>query len=398
MANATHIKLQNIRSVLQAIQRTPGISRPELCRDCGLTPSTVQSIIQQLKGHGLIELMGLAQSTGGRKAQRYRLDGKQYAVISVNIRIDHLEIGILSLALEKLSSQSLAVEIGSLGPEEYLSLVAGEIRRQIAGLELYPQQILGIGISFPGPTDYAAGTIFRLPRAPLWEGYPLAQRLEREMELPVWMDKDVYCGIGHLQYAGYCAGRKCVAYLSICEGIGVGLNIGGQIFRGSHGLAGEIGHVTVRRDGLPCHCGNTGCLELYCSDVGILKQYNTITGASLRSVEDSVRLVQQDDETAKRIFSQAVTYLVETISAFIMNYDPDEIWIKCDWLQQLRPLFSRMLDVLYSKNVFTRKHVVDIRLLEAEHFYLRAGASLVLNAQLFDENSPLMEMVLSKGQ
>ncbi len=394
MANATQIKIQNLLTVLKAIQQQPGISRPELCRDCELTPSTVQSIIQSLERSAVIEYVGLAHSTGGRKAQCYRLRGDQYAIVSVNIRIDHLEVGILNLALDVLSHTNLRLDIGNLGPEAYVGLIAQEIHKQLSSGSLAGCNVLGIGVSIPGPTDFTAGTIFRLTRAPLWEGYPLAQRLQREINLPVWLDKDVYCGIRYLEYSGFLSNNQCIAYLSICEGIGTGLMIDGKIFRGGHGLAGEIGHVAVRRDGLPCHCGNTGCLELYCSDVGIVQQYNALRGSEFAAVEEIIALVNQEDETAKRIFSQAVSYLVETISAIIMNYDPTQIWINCQWLQQLRPLYARMLDVLYSKNVFTRKHTVDIRLLDTEQFYLRSAASLAASAQLFSIDSGLMEMVL----
>lgn len=389
MANAAQAKLQNTMAVLKQIQQHPGISRPEIGQACLLSPSTVQGITQQLEKCEIIESSGLALSNGGRKAQCYQLNKQRYRVVSVNIRINKLEVGVLNLGLEVLAHTEQAMDISSAGPEAYVAVVANFIRGQIEQSGAAFEDLLAIGVSIPGPANFETGAVQQLIRAPQWEGFPFGPRLAREMGLPVFIDKDAYCGVRYLEYNGQVQSGRSVAYVSVRNGISAALLINGQVFRGGHSLAGEIGHITVRRDGLPCPCGNTGCLELYCSDLGIISQYNALAGTNHKNVNSIIALAGQNDEVAQRVFSQAVTYLVETTTSLIMNYDPDEIWVNCTWLEKQRSLYFKMLDILYAKSIFTRKHNVDVRLLEEQKFYLHAGGALAASAQLFNPGSRL---------
>ena len=152
--------------------------------------------------------------------------------------------------------------------------------------------------------------------------------------------------------------------------------IDGKVFRGVNSLVGEIGHLTVRRDGIPCNCGNTGCLELYCSDIGIVKQYNDHSGAHCTHVDEVVALVRSGDETAARVLSQAIRYLVDTTATIIMSYNPEELLIYCRWLDQEKKLYFRMLDTLYAKSLFTQQQAMNIRLLSQMPIHLNAAASM----------------------
>ena len=154
--------------------------------------------------------------------------------------------------------------------------------------------------------------------------------------------------------------------------------INGKVFRGGHSLAGEIGHITVRKDGIPCPCGNIGCLELYCSDIGIVQQYNAQTSSKQTTVAQVVALAQGGDAAASRVLSQAISYLVDTTSTMIMTYDPKELLIFCTWLSDQRSLYFLMLDTLYAKSIFTQKHSVQIRLMDEPARNLHAAAALAV--------------------
>ena len=172
--------------------------------------------------------------------------------------------------------------------------------------------------------------------------------------------------------------------------------INGQVFRGSHSLSGEIGHLTVRKDGIPCPCGNTGCLELYCSDIGIVQQYNAQTSAKLTTVAQVLAQAQSGDTAATRVISQAISYLVDTTSTMIMTYDPQELLIFCTWLRDQRSLFFLMLDTLYAKSIFTQKHAVQIRLMEESPLNLNAAAALAVRQALNEAPSQSILSAASK--
>jgi predicted NBD/HSP70 family sugar kinase len=124
-----------------------------------------------------------------------------------------------------------------------------------------------IGVGFGGPVDYARGVILTSHHVSQWDGYPLRQELAARFGAAVRLDNDA--NVGALGEARYGAGRghANLVYVNAGTGIGAGLVLGGRIYRGANGLAGELGHVTVDDgpEARPCACGKRGCLEAYAS-------------------------------------------------------------------------------------------------------------------------------------
>ena len=115
-------------------------------------------------------------------------------------------------------------------------------------------------------------------------------------------------------------------------------------------------------------------------------------------MEEIIALVAKEDPIARKVFSQAVGYLVDTTLTIVMNYDPDELLIYCTWLNQQRALYFRMLDALYARSIFTRKHAVDIRLLPPEPINLSAAATLVVTDLMYKNGSRLMALLQEELQ
>ena len=281
----------------------------------------------------LIVPKGTAASRGGRRASQYYLASDIGCVGSISIRLNHLEVGIFDLTLQPLVREELPVAMDELGPETYTGKAVQMLESCIAKLGLPREKILGVGVTLPGPVDFRTGVVQQLCRAPKWQQFPIAERLRQSLNCPIVVDKDAYAVLDLLAQTGKVNRTDSCAYLAICEGIGSALMINGQVFRGGHSLAGEIGHLTVNKHGLLCPCGNTGCLELYCSDIGIVQQYNEKTGQTLTGVSEVVALSEQNDPAAIEVLTQAIGYLVDTTSTMIMTYDPQELLIFCTWLR-----------------------------------------------------------------
>jgi predicted NBD/HSP70 family sugar kinase len=376
------VKTDHLVTLMQLIHREPGISKPEMCARTGLMPSTVHGAVARLLEDGLIVCRGMAASSGGRRAGQYRLAENIGFVGSVSIRLDYLEAGVFDLSLKPVVRDELPLAMGEIGPETYTGQAVELLERCMAKAGLKREKLLGVGVSLPGPVDFATGVAQQICGAPKWQQFPVAERFRQALGCPVVVDKDVYAGLELLAQTGEIRNPRSCAYLSICEGISSALMINGQIYRGEHSLSGEIGHVTVRKDGIPCPCGNTGCLELYCSDIGIVRQYNAQAVSKLTTVAQVLELAQNGDEAASRVLSQAIGYLVDTTATIIMTYDPQELLIFCTWLRGQRELFFWMLDTLYAKSIFTQKHTVQIRLLEETPLNLTAAAALAVRQAL----------------
>ncbi|NLO83869.1 MAG: ROK family transcriptional regulator [Clostridiales bacterium] len=381
MPRLNSTKFNHMQTLLRALYRTPNATKPQLSQDTGLPGSTVHLVITELTKSGIICESGIAASSGGRRATRYQINHDYGVLVAVSMRINEVELGIFDLSGLCLTSQILSLSCLDMGPETYTAEVAGAIQNMLAVHVQDKRRCIGVGVTVPGSVDCETGIVLQMSGAPLWQSFPLSDRLREALGLRVVVDKDVYACVHYLDHSGQMRRNRCTVYLSICEGIGSAVMINGEVFRGTHNLAGEIGHMTVRRDGIPCRCGNTGCLELYCSDIGIIKQYNAHVNEDLSSTDEVLDMMKSGDRIASKVISQAIRYLVDTTSTIFMTYDPDELIIYCRWLNQQRGLYFSMLDSLYKKSMFTQKHAVDIRLLGDESFNL-LGAVAIAQSEL----------------
>ncbi len=136
----------------------------------------------------------------------------------------------------------------------------------------------GAGIGIPGPLRFPEGILYDPPNLPLKGEIPLRALLQKRLPFPIFLDNDVTMQtLGEL-WRGGGTGISHFILLSFGTGIGGGIVVNGKAYRGTHGFAGEIGHLTIDFQGRPCHCGSRGCLETYASLNGLaqtLREWNT---------------------------------------------------------------------------------------------------------------------------
>ncbi|HMH82421.1 MAG TPA: ROK family protein [Gemmatimonadales bacterium] len=130
------------------------------------------------------------------------------------------------------------------------------------------KEIAGVGIGSPGPLNTTTGVVLLTPNLG-WTNFPLRDRLAQALGLPATLDNDANCAIFGEWWRGAARGAKHVVGLTIGTGIGGGIVLDGEIYRGASDIAGEIGHMTIDLNGRRCKCGNYGCLEAYASGPAI---------------------------------------------------------------------------------------------------------------------------------
>jgi len=176
-------------------------------------------------------------------------------------------------------------------------------------------KLLGVGIGVPGIIDMQTGMMRESPNLPGWADYPVRSEIEKRLGAPVILENDANVAALGEKWLG--AGRHVgdMAMLTLGTGVGGGLVLGGKIWHGMTGMAGEFGHMTVDPEGQLCGCGNHGCLEQYASATAIMRMAREMiaTGdapglakAASADLEFSAReiynLAIQGDEQARRIF------------------------------------------------------------------------------------------------
>lgn len=255
-------------------------------------------------------------------------------VVGIDIGGTNTVFGIVDARGTIISSG--AVKTGTYTEvEDYVDDVCKNLRPLIeaqGGID----KIKGIGIGAPNG-NYYSGTIEFAPNLP-WKGViPLAALFEERLGVPAALTNDANAAaVGEMTY-GAARGMKDFIMITLGTGVGSGIVINGQMVYGHDGFAGELGHVTVRRDGRICGCGRKGCLEAYCSATGVARTAREILSSQndpskLREIpadkitsKDVYDAAVQGDEIAKEIFKSTGTLLGEALANFVAFSSPEAI-------------------------------------------------------------------------
>lgn len=237
--------------------------------------------------------------------------------------------------LSEVVEQTSAAE----GRERVTDLIGGCIRRllQDAGLSL--SEISGIGVGFPGELDWSLGIVRAAPNLPGWKGVPLRQQLRERFSTKICLDNDANAAaLGEYLYGGGRSVQNMVLF-TLGTGIGGGLVLGGRLFRGSRGMGGELGHMTVEPDGPTCGCGNAGCLEALAAAPSVIRRAREGLNRGVRSalgeavggrlelldVSLVARTAREGDLFAKEILAEAGRYLGIGIANVINIFNPEMV-------------------------------------------------------------------------
>ncbi len=267
--DSTEMRRLNKVTVLNAIRDSQQISRIAISEQTGLNKATVSSIVDQLIQEGFIKETGLGVSKGGRKPRILTFYANSAFSIGIDIQIHSMRIVLCNLNNAVLKEK--VIPLNSEAPvsnADLLEMLTAEISNVLIDIPESPNGIVGIGISLPGVVDVARGHVIYIPNMKLRD-FPLAEKLSQHFRLPVFVDNDANCG-AWAQFRQY-VGKRSLVYVNVGIGIGTGIVIGGTVYRGKNGFAGEYGHMTICADGLRCQCGNYGCWEQYASEQALFR-------------------------------------------------------------------------------------------------------------------------------
>lgn len=334
-----HARTPNKRTVLELIRFTPGgISRAELARQLDLTRSTISTIVAELLDENLVRETESGPATGGRRPILLEINPKRGVVVGVDMGATHLGLVAADFQANVISDLEVPFDIRQ-GPRVCLEKVDFHLRQflQEAGIAL--DAVLAVGIGVPGPVLVESGTVGMPPIMPGWDGFPIRATLQTLWNCPVSLNNDAELGaVGEWAFG---AGRvkRHMTYIKVGTGVGAGLILNGEIYRGASGLAGEIGHLTIQENGPLCSCGNRGCLEALAGGAAIARtaieaikagrrtQLASIHPVETISARDVGRAARMGDLVAQQIVTDAGAYLGIAIAGIINLSNPSVVVI-----------------------------------------------------------------------
>jgi glucokinase-like ROK family protein len=231
-------------------------SRAELGELAGMARSKLEAELVRLKQVGLVQEGGKAASRGGRRSTLVELSSFLHFG-GIDLGATSIRVAIMSAELQVRAQVEEPMEIRR-GPEPVLGR-AGELIEKLARDQ--GVQLTGVGVGVPGPVRFLDGMPVSPPIMPGWHEYPVRDLLARRFGCPVLVDNDVNVMAVGEHWGGVAKSVDNYLFVKIGTGIGCGIMIRGQVYRGIDGCAGDIGHINVDPDGPVCACGNSGCLE-----------------------------------------------------------------------------------------------------------------------------------------
>lgn len=314
----------NRQIVLNYVREREPISRAEIARETALQRSTISTIVEGLKREGLIEEIGEGESTGGRRPTLLRLRMAGPIAIGVAIRPSRTIVATSNLAGRVLAQEEFpANHDAEIALQNIIAAVKKLRDRNKSSIE-------AVGVSIPGLADPAAGLALYVPYFK-WRDVPVEQRISSATGLPVKIDNDA----NSVALAELWFGRPEVTdardfiMILVGEGVGTGIIIDGQVYRGERGAAGEFGHMIVGADApVACSCGNHDCWEAFSSQRAALARYRSYLGTSDSSVANFSGLVDRalgGEEPARRALMETAHYLGIGISNLVVGFSPQVV-------------------------------------------------------------------------
>ena len=223
------------------------------------------------------------------------------------------------------------------GAEEVIARAGAALRALLSEIRAGEVALQAIGCSAPGPLDSESGTIIFSPNLG-WRNVPFVELLHRQFNVPIAIDDDAHCAaLGEAQ-RGAARGARCAVYVTISTGIGSGMVIEGKLYRGAHGCAGEVGHMTLDKNGPACACGNFGCFEALASGSAIAAQAKQAVmdgnetllatfhdDPALLTAGEVTQAAAAGDAVARQIIEKAGEYTGIGLAAVACAFDPEII-------------------------------------------------------------------------
>lgn len=268
---ASAIRAQHSRLLLNLLWCERSISRADLSRRTGLSRSTVSAIISDLLETGLVREARAGLSTGGRRPILLEFSDAASNIVGIELGATHVSVVLTDLRANVAQYRSVPVPVRD-APQEALSAMKRLVLEVCLANGTQPSSLVGVGVAVPSPLNPAEPGKLLPSVIPKWADIDLIEELEARIGAPVVLDNDA--NLGALAERWWGAGRTVsdLAYIKVATGIGAGLIMNGEIFRGSGGAAGEIGHTSIDANGPLCSCGLRGCLTTLVGSAALLER------------------------------------------------------------------------------------------------------------------------------
>ena len=310
----------NRQRVLEVLREQGALTQVEVAGLTGLSPATVSNVVKELDAGGVVELAPSIRN--GRRAVLVSLATGHSLLAAIAFGDRDVRVGIGGSPLEVLGRRRMPLPAdhrADEGIDRAARLLLDVVEEQ--GKTMADVRAVCVGL--PGPVDLVSGQVGSQDILPGWRGINVADAVRQIAQAPVTVENTAnLAALGELR-SGALQGVENGVYVKLSYGVGAGLILNGELFRGSTGTAGEMGHLTIDEDGPVCRCGNRGCLETYVGSHALL--------AALRATHDRltlrdvVTLALDGDPGCRRVLQDAGRHLGVALAGLVNLVNPSVV-------------------------------------------------------------------------
>ncbi|ALB46404.1 MAG: ROK family transcriptional regulator [Clostridium beijerinckii] len=369
--NHSKIKETNRKKIIALLLKKNEITKLDISRILDISITTVSTNITELKSEGIVEDVRSLESTGGRKAIAIKLNENCRYSIGVALTPNHIKISLVNI--KKKVIESMRVRHNSDGIENIINLLNENIDLLMKKYNLCSANLLGIGISLPGTVDFKEG-IIKYSYLLGAKDFNLKEKFEY-LDIPVYVDNEANLS-AYYEFLNKRDILRNLLYVSITEGLGLGIIINGKIYRGDNNSSGELGHTKIAIDGKKCKCGARGCLEAYTSMNSLIDSYNEANSSNISDIDEFEERYNQNDKDAHDVLNNYLKTLSLGLSNLVMIFDPSSIVIGGDINNLLNDKIDMLKKEVYKDNLFTNENNCSISIASFKESYLLGAAMM----------------------
>lgn len=357
--NNRFLKELNEKTILDLIRVNKAVSKADLSKYTGLSPTAAGVITAKLLEKGYIHETGTGESNGGRKPVLMELRPGSFFSVGIDIDVGCMNFILIDITSAIVCTRQLDVP-SNLTVESAAAIIEAELKKIMKQNSVKLERVLGIGISVPGLIENDSQKIVLAPNLG-WNDADLRKNIPVADKIPVFVENEAMASAIYENWIGSCQGINNFICINIKSGIGSGIFTGGKLYRGAGGSAGEVGHIMVDENGPRCGCGNYGCLETIASVKYMEEKARRIlrqgTASSLNAIDDTDRIcigdiiaaAENGDGTALGILQESARYLGIAISNLVNTLNPSKVVLGKEFVKYSGLVIEQLKQVVAGK-------------------------------------------------
>jgi predicted NBD/HSP70 family sugar kinase len=364
MLHASSERVTTSGRMLDLLRTSGTLSRVELAELSGFTPATITNVVRRLIDDGLVHEVGREQQGRGQPRRLLKLDPSAWYAVGVQLDRTTTTIVVVDFAGSRVATAGLR-GTGSGRPDDSIAAVADHVTDLLRSAGVPRDRVLGAGLVTHGPQDRARGMLLTAQPAPEWLEFPLTSTLSERLGMPVLLENDATAAAIGEQWAGTVP-TETFGVIYMASGIGGGVIVDGDVYRGRASNAVEIGHVALGGSDTPCVCNNRGCAQAEAGPRAVVERVLADEDLAERlgvqgSVDDTLadfervaRAWRAGDPGATAILERSAGWIGRAAVTLVNLFDLDTVVLAGPAFVTTGPLYQRHVDAELQEHALSR--------------------------------------------